>query len=241
MVAAVVVAAAIAGGGAWLGLRGGGGDDTAHGHAQQPPRNAILSALAVANRSADARGQVRLAGCRASGATLVTCTRPAEAITAATFRTYPTLHAVYMQYTADVAQLSARHEAMFNMRDCQAKDPFGEVGWNHAFQHPKTYSVRRSESGALSEMELAGRVFCTIDNDGQAQIVWTMNAGNLLGRASGAPHEDVFRWWRRVHHNIALAGEDMEMHATTGAMTAPTGGMTTGGMTTGMTTGSMGG
>src|SRR5207248_10301718 len=53
------------------------------------------------------------------------------------FQTYPSLAALYDAYTAQVNSLnSGRFRA--NFQDCGPQQTYGEVSWNHQFQHPKT-------------------------------------------------------------------------------------------------------
>ena len=168
-----------------------------------------MAALTLANRSGGAKGLLPPSACKQQSATMVTCTAPAPGISQVTFRTYPSLTAVYAAYTTQVEGLnSGKFQA--NFQDCGLTQTFGEVSWNHQFQHPKTYSVAQLTSGKLSEDQAAGRVFCTITN-GQESFVWTQNAGNLLAVAAGPVHEDVWNWWVNVHHNIGFAGSPMNM------------------------------
>jgi len=177
--------------------------------AKPTPPSALMAALTLANRSGGAKGLLPPSACKQQSATMVTCTAPAPGISQVTFRTYPSLTAVYAAYTTQVEGLnSGKFQA--NFQDCGLTQTFGEVSWNHQFQHPKTYSVAQLTSGKLSEDQAAGRVFCTITN-GQESFVWTQNAGNLLAVAAGPVHEDVWNWWVNVHHNIGFAGSPMNM------------------------------
>ena len=177
--------------------------------AKPTPPSALMAALTLANRSGGAKGLLPPSACKQQSATMVTCTAPAPGISQVTFRTYPSLTAVYAAYTTQVEGLnSGKFQA--NFQDCGLTQTFGEVSWNHQFQHPKTYSVAQLTSGKLSEDQAAGRVFCTITN-GQESFVWTQNAGNLLAVAAGPVHEDVWNWWVDVHHNIGFAGMPMNM------------------------------
>ena len=81
----------------------------------------------------------------------------------------------------------------------------GEVGWNHQFQHPKTYTVAEMSAGKVTDDQAAGRVFCTFIN-GLEYMVWTQDDGHLMGVVAGAPHENVWNWWVSIHHNIPLGG-----------------------------------
>jgi len=147
--------------------------------------------------------------CKQHSATMVTCTAPALGVAQVTFRTYPSLTALYDAYTAQVTSLNSG-QFKVNFQDCGLQQTYGEVSWNHQFQHPKNYSVAQSSSGMLSEDQAAGRVFCTLAN-GQESFVWTQNSGHLLAVVAGPVHEDVWNWWLNIHHNIGFAGSPMNM------------------------------
>ena len=135
---------------------------------------------------------------------MVTCTAPAPGINAATFQTYPSLTALYAAYIAKVESLnSGKFQA--NFQDCGLNQTFGEVAWNHMFQHPRTYTVAQMISGQVTDAQAAGRVFCTFSN-AQQNFVWTQDDGHLLGYVTGPVHEDVWTWWLNVHHNIGFSG-----------------------------------
>lgn len=248
-VAAVIVTAAALGIAAAFALRGGNGHASSTSTRLTPhpaAKNPILVALAKANTSSDSTGQIPPSTCKTQSSSMVMCTNPTPEMDSASFQTYPSLHILYSQYRARITALAKPQAPALNTGDCQRTSPFGEVGWNHLFQHPRTYSFAKSESGSLGERQLAGRVYCTIVQGGNAEVVWTMNDGMMLGIAIGAPHEDVYRWWRRVHHQITLSGGEMSMGTTTSGMTTTdsmsdthaAGTTTTGSMGGEMTTGS---
>ena len=173
------------------------------------PPSALMSALTLANESGGAKGLLPPSTCRQQSTTMVTCTAPAPGISAVTFRTYPSLAALYAAYTAQVISLnSGKFQA--NFQDCGLDQTFGEVGWNHMFQHPKTYTVAQMAGGMVTDAQAAGRVFCTFAN-AQEDFVWTQDDGHMLGWAAGPVHEDVWNWWVDVHHNIGFAGSPMNM------------------------------
>ena len=87
----------------------------------------------------------------------------------------------------------------------------GEVGWNHQFQHPKTFTVSQMSQGMITDDQAAGRVFCNFVG-GYEYMVWTQDDGHLLGVVAGAPHEAVWNWWVAIHHNIGLGGSPMNMN-----------------------------
>jgi serine/threonine protein kinase len=209
-----------AGAGTWALVRGGGSG----GHPQSmstasmssmsvklkpKPPSALMNALTLANESGGAKGLLPPSSCKAQSATMVTCTAPVPGINGVVFRTFPSLPALYAAYTAQVTSLnSGTFKANFN--DCEINQTLGEVGWNHMFQHPKTYSIAQMSAGMVTDAQAAGRVFCNF-NSGAENFVWTQDDGHLLGWVSGPVHEDVWNWWVGVHHNIGFAGSPMNM------------------------------
>jgi serine/threonine-protein kinase len=173
------------------------------------PSSALMRALMLANQSGQAKGLLPPSSCKQASATVVTCMAPAPGISAATFRTFPSLTALYAAYTTQVKALnSGNFQANFN--NCRLGQTYGEVGWNHMFQHPRTYSVAQMSAGMVSDAQAAGRVFCKF-NHAQENFVWTQDDGHLLGYVTGPVHEDVWNWWVGVHHNIGFAGSRMKM------------------------------
>jgi len=173
------------------------------------PPSALMSALILADKSGGAKGLLPPSSCKQPSATMVTCTAPAPGISAVIFRTFGSLAALYAAYTAQVEALnSGKFQA--NFQDCGQDQTFGEVGWNHMFQHPKTYSVAQMSAGMVTDAQAAGRVFCTFSS-GQESFVWTQDDGHMLGYVAGPVHEDVWNWWVGVHHNIGFASAPMNM------------------------------
>jgi hypothetical protein len=121
-----------------------------------------------------------------------------------TFNTYPSLKTLYATYEARVAALSG---APFraNSGNCTEGDVNGEIGWNHDFRHPSQYPIGMFISGTIRDDQAAGRMFCTLNN-GLLYLVWTQDAGRVLGEVAGAPHPDTYVWWHNVHHVIAVPG-----------------------------------
>ncbi len=202
-----------AGAGTWA-LVNGGSSSRAHAAvssmtAKPKPPSALMSALMLANQTAEAKGELPPSTCRQQGTTKVTCDAPASGIDHVIFRTYPSLTALYAAYVALAGQLnSGRFQP--NFQDCGIEQTVGEVSWNHQFQHPRTYSVAQSSSGKLTDDQAAGRVYCNFAN-GEESIVWTQNDGHLLAWVMGPLHESVWNWWVAVHHNIGLSNSSMNM------------------------------
>jgi serine/threonine protein kinase len=212
-VLAVIIAAAAV----WVTSRGTPARSASHPMAGPMPThsmapNHLMQALAQANIAT--HGLLPASKCRAQSATLVTCSQPHFAIQTVTFQTYPSQDALYRAYVAAVRSLGIRHgtnSIRTNFGDCSKTLSYGEVSWNHDFRHPKTYSLTQSRSGRLmSASQAAGRVACTITGS-QYDLVWTEDAGHMLAKLSGSPHDAAWGWWREVHHNIALQGSSMHM------------------------------
>jgi hypothetical protein len=130
---------------------------------------------------------------------MVTCMAPAPGITGVVFSTYPTLRALYAAYLQRVRSLdSGQFHA--NNENCGASPPDigGEVGWNHQFRHPRSYTVAQMAAGRVADRQAAGRVFCIMTGGAAEDMVWTQDAGHLLGWVAGEPPEDVWNWWAAI-------------------------------------------
>jgi hypothetical protein len=213
VLAAVVLVAA--GLGTWAGLNASGS------HAKgamtmpsmsakpKPATSALMNALILANKSADAKGTLPPSTCKQDNPAKVTCIAPVSGISAVVFQTYPNQKALYAAYMAKVASVSSIKFKQ-NFSDCGSQTTYGEVGWNHLFQHTKAYSVDQMIMGMVKDDQAAGRVFCDY-TQGLEYMVWTQNDGHLMGYAAGPVHGDVWTWWVAVHHNIGI-GAPMNMN-----------------------------
>jgi hypothetical protein len=173
--------------------------------------SALMTALIKANKGTRL---LPMRTCHPHSATVVTCTQPNFAVQTVTFRTYPSLKALYAAYVADVRNMgyAQGNSIRTNFRNCSPGSTSGEVSWNHNFRHPKIYSLTQSIGGKLDpSSQAAGRVACTINTGGQYLLVWTQDAGRMLATMIGDPHESAWLWWRNLHHNIPLAGSP-QMH-----------------------------
>jgi serine/threonine protein kinase len=211
LAALVVLILVGAGAGTWVGLHGGSKPKAAAkmNMASMPAKakptvSALMTAVKVANESPGSIGKLPASTCKQQGSTKVTCTGPSLGVTSVGFQTYPSLTALYAAYTAQVKSLN-NGKFQQNFNDCGAGATFGEVGWNHLLQHPKTYSVAQMSMGKVTEDQAAGRVFCTYTG-GYEYMLWTQDAGNMLALVVGPVHNDVWLWWAAVHHNIGLGG-----------------------------------
>ncbi len=204
-----------AGAGIWALVRGG---PASHAPTTaKPPMSAqpkappspLMSALILANESAGAKGLLPPSSCNQQSATAVICTAPAPGISGANFRTYPSLVALYAAYSAQVNSLNSGNFRE-NFQNCELEATYGEVGWNHQFEHPKSYSIAQMSAGTVTDAQASGRVFCNYDN-GQENYLWTQDDGHLLAYVAGPVHEDVWNWWLEVHHNIGFSGPRIHM------------------------------
>ena len=165
----------------------------------------LMSALRLADESGGAAGKLPPTACEPDSVTMVTCTAPAPGITSAVFSTYPTLRALYAAY---VQKARALDSGQFhpNHADCgrSAPDNGGEVGWNRQLRHPRSYTVAQMAAGQVTDQQAAGRVFCVMAVGAAENIVWTQDAGNLLGWVAGQSHQDVWNWWAAIHPTIAF-------------------------------------
>lgn len=186
--------------------------------------SALFQAVAGVNDSATpSKGYLPPSTCKAMSSTMVLCTHPHYAVYGVALRTYPSAKALYAAYEARVAALSgASFKA--NYGNCTETDINGEIGWNHSFRHPSYYPISMFTSGMIHDVQAAGRVFCTFDND-MLDIVWTQDDGRLMGEVTGAPHLDTYLWWKWVHHSLVLPGfanpmQDMPGMASTTSTTS---------------------
>ena len=214
--AAVVVL--LAGVGTWVGLSGSSTHPKAAMKMSSTPKpkpktSALMTALALTNKSGDAVGKLPPSTCKQDTPTHVTCTAPAQGISAVVFQTYPSSKALYAAYTARVTALNS-NQFKQNFNDCGSQATFGEVGWNHLFQHTRKYTVNQMIMGSVQDDQAAGRVFCNY-TQGLEYMVWTQNDGHLMGYVAGPVHTDVWNWWVAVHHNIGIGGSPMDMNMPT--------------------------
>ncbi len=214
--AAVVLV--LAGVGTWVSLSGSGSHAKASMKMSSTPKpkpktSALMTALALTNKSGDATGKLPPSTCKQDSSTHVTCTAPASGISAVVFQTYPSSKTLYAAYTARVTALNSGQFKQ-NFNDCGSEATFGEVGWNHLFQHTRKYTVNQMIMGSVRDDQAAGRVFCNY-TQGLEYMVWTQNDGHLMGYVAGPVHTDVWDWWVAVHHNIGIGGSPMDMNMPT--------------------------
>jgi hypothetical protein len=210
------LALVLAGAGTWAGLSLSGSGSHARAAMKMSPAakpkptpGPLMAALALADKSGDATGQLPPSACKQDSPAHVTCTAPAPGISGVVFQTYPDLTALYAAYRAKVASLnSGRFRQDFS--DCGSQATFGEVGWNHLFQHTRKFTVDQMARGTVRDDQAAGRVFCTY-TQGLEYMAWTQDDGRLMGYVAGPVHTDVWDWWVAVHHNIGIGGAPMNM------------------------------
>jgi len=212
----LVVLALIAG--IWFGAREGGptadatkadlepsaspsGAHSSH-TSESPGSQPLAQAIALANTSTG--GLVPADKCTSIGDDQVACDHPHVGISQARFRTYASLGGVYAAYKQRLKGLSDNHVPQENQGDCNSARISGEVSWNHNYEHPRHFTTAQVASGDLrDDTQAAGRVFCRLRAN-IITIVWTDNHAKMLGTVIGSPHSLVFRWWKRVHHDLAV-------------------------------------
>jgi hypothetical protein len=210
VLAAVVLV--LAGVGTWAGLSGSGShhNATMPSMSPKPKTGALMAALILADKSADAKGQLPPSTCKQGNPDKVTCTAPVAGITGVVFQTYPNLKAMYAAYTAKVSTLTPNHQFKQNFSDCESQLTYGETAWNHQFKHTAKYTVDQMTTGTITDDQAAGRVFCNY-SQGLEYMVWTQDDGHLMGYVAGPIHTDVWNWWVAVHHNIGIGSSTMKM------------------------------
>ena len=224
-----VLVLALAGVGIWAGLNGSGSHKgtatpttSSKPKPTKPPESALMRALVLTNQSVDAKGLMPPSTCKQDNSTQVTCTAPYNGISGVVFRTYPNLATLYQAYMDEVSSMNSGQFKQ-NFNDCDSQFTYGEVAWNHRFQHPKVYTVDQMTNTAFPDYKAAGRVFCTY-TQGLEYMVWVQNDGHVLGVVSGPVHADVWNWWLKVHHNIGgLGGPAMNMNMNPSASPAMSG------------------
>jgi serine/threonine-protein kinase len=207
----------LAGVGTWAGLSGSGTHDKgpttmpsmSAKAKQKPATSELMNALVLADKSGDATGKLPPSSCKQDSPAHVTCTGPAVGVSGVVFQTYPSLKALYAAYMAKVTALNS-NQFKQNFNDCGSQGTYGEVGWNHLFQHTRKYTVDQMTMGMVKDDQAAGRVFCNYAQ-GLEYMVWTQNDGRLMGYVAGPVHTNVWDWWVAVHHNIGIGGAPMHM------------------------------
>jgi serine/threonine protein kinase len=188
------------------------------GNTTTPPAHATNSASAPTSALSSAlakmegfTGKLPMSTCAQEQTTLVQCTNPDPAIASVTFATYPSLASLYAKYQEIVDNLSRKSfGSVQNMHVCGdlAPEPTAESTWNHSDKYLTTYSVGQMAAGKVSDDIAMGRVFCEQTPGGSEYIVWTQDAGHMLGYATGdAPHHQVWEWFYVVHHDVYFPGE----------------------------------
>ena len=200
----------LAGLGTWAGLSGGSGSHATAASTMspkpkpKPATSALMNAIILTSKSAHAQGLLPPSTCKQASATHVTCTAPAAGISGVVFQTYPDQKALYAAYTAEVSSLNSGTFRQ-DFADCGSQATYGEVGWNHLYQHTRTYTVDQMTMGMVTDDQAAGRVFCNF-TQGLEYMVWTNNDSHLMGYVAGQVHADVWNWWVAVHHDLSLGG-----------------------------------
>jgi serine/threonine-protein kinase len=176
-----------------------------------PARSPLMTAIVQANTITK---DLPTSTCTQHGTTQVTCVSPSPGIAEAMFRTYPSLTALYSAYEQAMKSLDGGH-VLQNVPACGLQAPpvgGAELAWNHQFKNPAIYSIASMVAGKVPQQDAAGRYFCiTSPGTGAATILWTQDDGHVLGVVSGPLHEQIWDWWKLVHHEIAIGKPAMSM------------------------------
>ena len=177
---------------------------------------ALAAVLADANSCSTPRGLVPAVKCRPGTSTtpgeqVITCSSPAPQIFQVTFRTYPTLAALYGAYASSVGSLDGTGTFTQNTRaSCGATgSSYAEAGWNHQEVHPRQYTVAEMAAGMVPQLSAMGRLACFSQGRWQ-YLVWTTDVGRMLAVVTGTGSPSgVYNWWASLHHVIIFPGTEM--------------------------------
>jgi hypothetical protein len=176
---------------------------------------ALMSALRQADEGGGAAGKLPPGTCEPDSVTMVTCMAPAPGITGVVFGTYPTLRALYAAYVQKVRSLNSG-QFRANSGNCgrSSPDTGGEAGWSRQLRPSRSYTVAQMAAGHVTGQQAAGRVFCVVaggarsgslrSGGAQEDLVWTQDAGHLLGWVAGEPPEAVWDWWADIQHGLTF-------------------------------------
>jgi hypothetical protein len=176
----------------------------------------LAGVLADANRCSVPRFLIPAVKCRpvtstTRGEQVISCSSPAPHVAQVTFRTYPTLAALYGAYTSSVSSLDGTGAVTQNTRaSCGATGAYyAEAGWNHQEVHPRQYTVAEMRAGRVPQLSAMGRLAC-FSHGSLHYLVWTTDVGRMLAvvTGSGSPG-DVYHWWASLHHVIIFPGTEM--------------------------------
>jgi Protein kinase domain len=175
----------------------------------------LAGVLTDANRCSVPAGIIPTAHCKSQagppGEQVVVCAAPTSAISQVTFRTYPTLAALYAAYTSSVKSLSGsgtfRQDTSASCGDTGAT--YAEAGWNHQELHPRQYTVSQMAAGKVPQLDAMGRLAC-FSAGRSRDLVWTTGVGKMLAVATGSGSASaVYDWWAEIHHVIIFPGTEM--------------------------------
>jgi hypothetical protein len=151
-----------------------------------------------------------------AGEQAVVCDSPIPPISQVTFRTYPTLSALYSAYTLSVSSLAHRGFRQNTKASCgNTGAAYAEAGWNHQELHPKTYTTAQMSAGKVPQLNAMGRLACFASGKSE-DLVWTTGVGAMLAVATGTRSGSgsgsvsaVYQWWAEIHHVIIFPGTEM--------------------------------
>jgi serine/threonine protein kinase len=146
-----------------------------------------------------------------AGEQAIMCTSPIPQISQVTFRTYPTMTALYAAYTSSVEVLRKGGTFQQNTKaSCGTTGAtYAEAGWNHQELHPRTYTEAQMSAGKVPQLDAMGRLACFATGKSQ-DLVWTTGVGKMLAVAVGSGSSGaVYNWWASIHHVIIFPKTEM--------------------------------
>jgi len=144
-----------------------------------------------------------------AGGQAITCTSPIPQISQVTFRTYPTLTALYGAYAASVTSLAGSFQQNTRAACGDTGATYAEAAWNHQELHPKQYTAAEMAAGKVAQLNAMGRLACFASGK-SLDLVWTTGVGKMLAVATGTGSPAaVYNWWAEIHHVIIFPGTEM--------------------------------
>jgi hypothetical protein len=176
----------------------------------------LAGVLTDANGCSVPKGLIPTANCKSQasstpGEQIMVCASPTAQISQVTFRTYPTLAALYAAYTSSVSSLDPagtfQQNTSASCGDTGAN--YAEAGWNHQELHPRQYTVAEMTAGKVPQLDAMGRLACFAHGNSE-DLVWTTGVGKMLAVATGSGSPTaVYDWWAAIHHVIIFPGTEM--------------------------------
>jgi serine/threonine-protein kinase len=173
----------------------------------------LAAVLTDADKCSVPKGIIPTAKCQPqrapAGEQVVVCSTPIPQISQVTFRTYPTLAALYAAYTSSVTSLGGSFQQNTSASCGNTGATFAEAGWNHQELHPRQYTTAQMAAGKVPQLDAMGRLACFASGKSE-DLLWTTGVGQMLAVATGTGSPGaVYNWWAEIHHVIIFPGTEM--------------------------------